>query len=594
MSFLRRYYERNKKGVILFGALTLAMLLCYLLPQFFMSLPKGHDIYYHMYRLESLAVEIENGNIPARIYSNVYRGYGYASPLFYGDWMMFPFALLITWGVGTVDAYTAYLISMALLTGWSMFFCARYIFKSDKAAFAAAVTYVFSSYFFTDLLYRHAAGEMQSFVFLPIVAAGLHSILFDDCKKWYLLGFGLCGVLISHVLTAVAAVVFLVIFCLCCVVKLFKQPKRFLYILGAAAVFFASSATFIFPMVEQLASTEFISTDGTSANAYGTLLERTIPDLVSLFSPINSQVQSAKWWYPNGIGFAFIAAVIVRIIGLITHNDYYKGKQTWIYMIMTLIALFASSAYFPWDALQDICATMQFPWRLLVFATLFSSLFIGSVTSALEDSNGYTAYICVIISLTAACFAVFAAPKYNTYIKYQMQGTEVDYPYEYNIGLGEWLPTGSNRSQLMQLANKGDVCLSNNLKSGSMSAERIGSAVSVEFDGNVYDDTYIDLPLVAYKGYELWLYDEHGVKTPLEWEYSKYNCLRVRIPSGVTGGRITAYYSGTSVQHISQAITVMTFLIYAIWLLCKHVILPTRRKALKRLQNDSLLPTAGE
>ncbi len=594
MNFLRKYYERNKKGVILFGALTLAMLLCYLLPQFFMSLPKGHDIYYHMYRLESLAVEINNGNIPARIYSNVYRGYGYASPLFYGDWMMFPFALLITWGVSTVDAYTAYLISMALLTGWSMFFGARYMFKSDKAAFVSAVTYVFSSYFFTDMFYRHAAGEMQSFVFLPIMAVGLHSILFGDCKKWYLLGFGLCGVLISHVLTAVAAVVFLVIFCMCCALKLFKEPKRFLYILGAAAVFFASSATFIFPMVEQLASTKFISTDGTSANAYGTLLERTLPDLMSLFSPVNSQVQSAKWWYPNGIGFAFIAAVIVRIIGLITHNDAYKGKQTWIYMAMALLALFASSAYFPWDAFQDICATMQFPWRLLVFATLFSSLFMGSVTSALENSDGYTAYICVILSLTAACFAVFAAPKYNGYIKNQLQGKTEEYPYEFNIGLGEWLPTGSNRSQLMQLAKKGDVCLSNNLSSDKMTVERIDGLVSVTFKGNDDDDTYIDLPLVAYKGYEITLYTDDMSPVKLEWEYSKYNCLRVHIPQGVKSGYITAYYAGTTLQHLSQVVTVTTFLIYAIWLLCRYVILPIRRRDPKRSQNGNPLPAVGE
>ncbi len=586
MSFLRGYYERNKKGVVLFGTLTAAMLLCYLLPQFFMSLPKGHDIYYHMYRLESLAVEIKNGNIPARIYSNVYRGYGYASPIFYGDWMMFPFALLVTWGISVVNAYTAYLISMAFLTGWSMFFCARYIFKSDKAAFISSICYVFSSYFFTDLFYRHAAGEMQSFVFLPIVAVGLHSVVYGDCKKWYLLGFGLCGVLISHVLTAVATVVFLVLFCVFNAHKLFKQPKRFLYILGATAVFFASSATFIFPMVEQLASTKFISTDGTSGNAYGTLLERGMPDLISLFSPINNQVQSSKWWYPNGIGFVFIATVIVRIIGAVTHNEGYKGKQTWIYMIMTFVALFASSTYFPWNAFQDICATMQFPWRLLVFATLFSSLFAGSVTAALEHSSGDTSFMCVAITLSAVCFVLVASPKYNSYIKYQIQGTAVDYPYEYNIGLGEWLPTGSNRSQLMQLANKGDVCLSNNLKSGSMSAERLGTLVSVEFCGNDQDDTYIDLPLVAYKGYEIWLYDEQGVKTRLDWEYSKYNCLRVHIPQGVKSGHITAYYSGTAVQHVSQAITVITFLIYAVLLLCKYVILPIRHKVRTPSQND--------
>lgn len=587
MNAIRAYYERNKTLITLLGILTLCIFACYLLPQFMMSLPKGHDIYYHMYRLESLSVEIKNGELPARIYTNMYRGYGYASPIFYGDWMMFPFALLVTWGVSVLDAYTAYVVSMTFLVGWSMFFSARYIFGSDRAGFVAALTYVFSSYFFTDLLYRHAAGEMQSFVFLPIVMAGAHNIVFGDCKKWYLLGLGLCGVLISHVLTAVATVVFLVIFCICGCTRLFKEPKRFLYVVSAAVVFFASSATFIFPMIEQMQSTKFISTDGTSASAYGTLLERTLPDLMSLFSPINTQTQSAKWWYPNGIGFAFIAAIAVRITGAFNKDEGYKGKQTWIYMGLALLALLASSAYFPWDIFQDLCATMQFPWRLMVFATLFSSLFMGGIASALEKRSAYFTYVCTIVALSAVCFALFAAPKYTTYIKNQIDGKTEHYDYEFNVGLGEWLPTGSNRQQLIMLSKKGDVCLSNNLKSGQMSVERHGAVLSAKFEGNSYDDTYIDLPLVAYKGYEIWLYSDDGGKIKLDWEYSKYNCLRLNIPSEVESGYITAYYKGTTVQHISQAVTVITFVIYAAYLMCRYIILPTRRKALKQLQNDS-------
>ena len=59
----------------------------------------GHDVYFHMTRMEALAQEIDAGNIPARLYYFVYDGYGYASPMFYGDLFLIIPALLILMGV---------------------------------------------------------------------------------------------------------------------------------------------------------------------------------------------------------------------------------------------------------------------------------------------------------------------------------------------------------------------------------------------------------------------------------------------------------------------------------------------------------------
>ncbi|MBO7216829.1 MAG: hypothetical protein J6V84_07540, partial [Clostridia bacterium] len=63
----------------------LLLVMCVVIPLCGVQTFLGHDIYFHMTRMEALAQEIEAGNIPARLYYFVYDGYGYASPMFYGD-----------------------------------------------------------------------------------------------------------------------------------------------------------------------------------------------------------------------------------------------------------------------------------------------------------------------------------------------------------------------------------------------------------------------------------------------------------------------------------------------------------------------------
>ena len=79
-------------------------------------LPFGDDITFHLQRLDALAQEfrlgIDWGNFPFRIYSFTLDGYGYGSPLFYGDLFLYPFALLASWGVSVYAAYRLMLIVM--------------------------------------------------------------------------------------------------------------------------------------------------------------------------------------------------------------------------------------------------------------------------------------------------------------------------------------------------------------------------------------------------------------------------------------------------------------------------------------------------
>ena len=152
-----------------------------------------------------------------------------------------------------------------------------------------------------EIYTRAAVGEFTAFAFVPLVFLGLWSILCGDKKKWLCLPVGLTFLLVSHVLSAFAAVLLCAVFFLCYLGRVIKEPRRLLYIGYAVLVFAVLSASFLFPMLEQMASGTFLSTDGTSATYYGTLTRGGRRCSISTRGSITSRPPSASG-FPTGWG----------------------------------------------------------------------------------------------------------------------------------------------------------------------------------------------------------------------------------------------------------------------------------------------------
>lgn len=54
----------------------------------------GHDMFFHYSRLFYLAQDLFT-QLPVRIHSGLFRGFGYMNPTFYSEFFLYPFALLI-------------------------------------------------------------------------------------------------------------------------------------------------------------------------------------------------------------------------------------------------------------------------------------------------------------------------------------------------------------------------------------------------------------------------------------------------------------------------------------------------------------------
>ena len=102
---------------IVFLLLVFSLALCWIL-----VLPytvRYHDIYFHIKRVESLVIAIQNGDFFPRIFPYFYDDYGYAVSLFYSDFFLYIPALLTLAGMNVLTSYKVYNVLIVTATVFS-------------------------------------------------------------------------------------------------------------------------------------------------------------------------------------------------------------------------------------------------------------------------------------------------------------------------------------------------------------------------------------------------------------------------------------------------------------------------------------------
>lgn len=538
--------------------LTLAFILimCFI-PLDMMATTKGHDYGFHFQRIQALADEMSMGNFFPRIYSTMLGGSGYGTPLFYGDlFLTIPAGLMIWGGFSLPDAYAMFVALVFCAATVSMYFCTVSITKSKKAGFCGAVMYGLSSYLVTDLIQRGALGEGQAFIFIPISFLGFFHIMYGDIKKWYLLPIGLAGMIYCHLLSSIVTVFVLFVFLVASFKKIKEKPSRLIFIAVSALLFFLLSANYIFPMLEQLSDSSFLSTDGYSATKWGTLEQRSMP-WWAVFYDFASSSDIHFTYIPNGIGVAGIVFAGIFIFC----GKKPKNKFITFLLAMSAVMLFMTTSLFPWEHLQSVAGILQFPWRLLVYPTFFIALAAAIYFGDESQTKNHGNLMYVVIALSLCSYVCCGSGYFNTYAKYRLNDTEIKYDYVNKIGAAEYLPS---TDEFEHNSNYGAVYKESLIKTaGALYSDgkpkatfkREDGKLTVEFSNMQKDNAYIDVPLLMYKGYSAHLEDG----TELECYKGKFNRIRVNV-GNVRKGKITFEYTGTAIQKISGVVSVISLL----------------------------------
>ena len=225
---------------------SIPLMVNYLLP--------GHDLPFHLTRIEGLKAGLESGMFPVRIQPNWLNGHGYAVSVFYGDLLLYLPAILRIFSISLQTAYHFYVLLVNIMTVFLAYYCFSNM-SSRKTGLICTAIYSLNIYRLVCLYTRAAIGEYTAMIFIPLVIYGMWKIytLPEDSKEharsWGTLSLGCCGIFLSHIITTEMTAFFILLTCLILWKKTLHK-KVFLVLVKAAAATICVSLWFLVPFLD--------------------------------------------------------------------------------------------------------------------------------------------------------------------------------------------------------------------------------------------------------------------------------------------------------------------------------------------------------
>ena len=460
--------EEKRKRLVIVGVLLLAAVIASL-PIFYQTIYWGHDIWFHLSRIDGIAQGILNGQFPVRMHSNGNHGFGYASSVFYPEFFLYIPAVLRILGVSTYMAYKTLLVGMNLAAAVIAYYSFSKLLKSRKIGLLAAVLYILSLYRLINLYTRAAVGESLAMVFFPLLMWAVYEIVRGNEEKWLWTAAAYTCIIQSHVISVVLAAICILIYLLCNP-GFFRKKKRLIAMGKAAGTTLLLNLWFFIPLLTHIRYPYF-STEMNYRMRDGSLYLNQLL-AVTGFQPqaLSMDLGEAAGEMPYAVGFGLLAGAALFLVWYLLENNekgyFNKGshsgvglhRKIGIFCLWMSIGAVVMTLYpFPWDMVQGIpglgkvLGIFQYPWRFLSVPALFLS-----VTAALGFS-----YFCIkaeagrIMYAAGVAAAVFCALLYlNVFCEdsvYFLNREEMPmdkYDYMYTMADGNWGAFQQRNNQL--------------------------------------------------------------------------------------------------------------------------------------------------
>lgn len=554
----------------------------------FVSLPAlvpwtyiGHDLVFHLARIQGIADGISNGQIPVLINPLPYNGYGYADPIMYGNVFLYIPALILLCGVKLTTAYNIYVVLVNVLTVFLCYYSIKGMTKDKVIAIVATVLYTLSPYRITDIYVRNAVGEYTAMAFLPLIVYGMYRIYTDDLKDkkksfdFLPLAIGISGVIQSHILSVEMVAAFVLLSCVV-LIKYTIKPRRLLKLLCALGSVIVLNLGFLVPFADFYLNQDMAIT----ANESNNLIQYTGAFLLQVLAIIpqgghrksNSEIGvSGDMCMAVGAGIVLGVILCGAIIAAKTDsedenkNNYLKGIKIAgiVSVIFAVLSIFMSTAHFPWDYIASVVSfaapfigALQFVWRWLTIATV-----MGTVASAcgliilkrIKDKTAFGIAAAVMLALQI----IAAGTVMNSFT--ETQGSVI-YGDIYDTGIstafmtgyGEYTPTNPSWDDIAYVnyprAEEGLLVTGYGKK---------GTNIGIEVTNYTDEDKMITLPILWYKGYSAT--DTTGVISRANLIRNTSSEVNLIVPAGYSG-TATVWFAGTWYWTVAEIINLVAVL----------------------------------
>lgn len=555
--FRRRILEGRvtKKQQIVFWTLAAGVLLAYF-PYLTDYFSIGADSLYHWGRIANLKNALLQGStFPVRMQGTWLCDHGYATSFFYGDLFLYLPALLQLLGFSIMTVYKMFVFVILTATAVIAYASFQRCVRDEYAALAGSMIYLLNPYHIYNIYCRGALGECLAMIFLPLVCCGICLLYTEDVTgrkyrryKWYVI-WGVSGVLQSHLITTEMTVIFMFFFCVMFWKKTFRR-QTLVQLLEAALIALLINAWFWLPMLYMMGNDVYYLEKLKQAEMQSRGLQ-----LAGYFQwlPNKGNAQTGMYYCePVQVGAGAMILLLVYAIWKLRSGK--KDRICSMLALFSILSLIMCSEYLPWNAMMKlpgigyVVASLQFPSRWMVLATVFTSMFSAFFCSRVREEKGtlirMAAWITVFITAVSAVYHVNS-------IAFEM-GPVWLYNAEnmgsVSVGNGEYLLLETELSELSYHKPVAEDGLH------WSQYEQEGTNVWIALDNTTDEVRYIEIPLFGYKGYGITKMTGDTDEVFITEERGAHGDLRLAVPAGYLG-KIQIAYVGSVLFHLAEAVS---------------------------------------
>ncbi|MBQ4264743.1 MAG: hypothetical protein IJB85_04450 [Clostridia bacterium] len=342
------------------------------MPLLWKGIYDGHDLFFHLARIEGIASGLRAGQFPVRIHASTLLGYGYAAPQFYPELFLYIPAALRLAGVSLAGSVRLFEIMINFATAAVCYMSARGMLRSRRIALGAAMLYTLCSYRIANMYVRATMGESLAMIFFPLLLWAAYEVFAGDEKKWPLMALAMTGIFMSHLLSTLFAVGLCALGALICVVRLVHEPRRILACAKAAGVMLLCSMWFLVPFLSY--SREGISTSVAVMASEHVLRPGAL--LVGFAGAAKDLPYAATdFSYTVGVvpGLAvMLGCALVLVRAFIGGEKQEGGRIAGVLLALGALMLLGATQAFPWEwacslprPYSTFFKQIQYPWRLV-------------------------------------------------------------------------------------------------------------------------------------------------------------------------------------------------------------------------------------
>lgn len=528
----------------------------------------GHDYSYHAASIEGKAGGSFLNIFAGKIYGVMANDLGYGEGLFYPPFTHSASALILKTirHFGANDVYLAMKMTFFLILFFAGVFMRKLILlltKNRRVAILSAFFYITFPYMLIDIIVRCAMAECALFMFMPLVLIGLYYLFHEEYKKFlpYFV-IGCVGMIHSHLMMTLFFVGFCILGFLPSI-KLFLKKKKIFFLALSIVITTLISLPFLLPMLENKAHTDYkVFEDGFMSNAISVDLWR-VP--IGRYLSLDGSVAASSDTPVTPVYISFIG--LLAIIYAVFRYKKIKSKDNNPFLIFSIViailGLLCSTTLLSWEMMPKTLLLIQFPWRLLTFVALGSTIAVGLSLPTFEKQTCSDIVIAVIALSAIISIARVNSFAYNN-LKIAVPATELKSLAADNA---DYLPTispGASSNTFIRdydpikivADNKDAVALSIN-----------NSVPNLDFEiSNVSQKTTLTLPRIYYLGYNIEAEYDDGSKESLPYEMSEHGFINIYVDKDA---KIRVTYPGTKLQRISYwvaSLTTVASIIFCIYL----------------------------